>query len=145
LEILIGAIGLLLTAAGFAWQVWKARWDRRPNVEVRVRYTMLTRPDPAGTIRLEAINQGERTVRVTSVGFDTQDGSGATIVLTTTPPFANLPGSIAPGDEGHTYLVADVDALDQAPLDPHLPVVGWVQLATGEKIRSEPRTLMARS
>ena len=145
LEILIGAIGALLTAAALGWQVWRARRDRQPDVEVTVSYALLTHPKPVGTIWLEAINRGNRPVRVVSVCFHTQDGSGNTIVITRMQPYANLPGEIAPNDTGYTYLVADVDALDKAPLDPRLPVVGWVQLATGEKIRSKPRTLMARS
>jgi hypothetical protein len=145
LEILLGAIGALLTAAGLGWSIWRSRRDRQPDVEVKVSYAMLTHPEPRGVIWLDAVNRGDRLVWVTSVGFDTQDGTGRTIVLTRLQPYANLPGSIEPNARGSTYLPADVDALDQAPLDPRLPVVGWVQLATGEKITSKPRTLMARS
>jgi hypothetical protein len=50
LEILVAAIGALLTAAAFGWQVWRARRDRQPDVEVTVSYAMLTHPEPVGTI-----------------------------------------------------------------------------------------------
>jgi hypothetical protein len=143
-ELLVGALGVLLTAVGVGHQLWKARRRRKPDVGVKISYALLAFPDNAvGAVVLEALNHGDHLVRVVGVGFDAQDGSGNTVQLTQIPPGATIPGQIGAHDSGQTWVIADHD-VGQVPFDLYRPLVGWVRLATDEKIKSEARTLMRR-
>lgn len=131
-----------VSTGSLGWQIWTRYQARRPQVEVEVSNALLTYPDRDGqwAARIDVRNRGDLPVRVTSVGFNMQDGSGQTVVPVRIPPGATLPGDIRPRDSGFTYLrVAELP-----PLDPFRPLVGWASLSTGERIHSKPVTLRVR-
>jgi hypothetical protein len=129
----------LVSTVALGWQVLKERRARRPQVEVQVLNAMLTYParEPAWSAQIEARNHGDMPIRVTSAGFNLQDGSGNTVVIIQQPPGATLPGVIGPRDSGMTYLLME----KLGPLDPFRQLVGWVSLSTGQRIHSKPFTL----
>jgi hypothetical protein len=135
----IAGYAAVVSTVAVGWQILKERRTRRPQVEVKVMNAMLTYParDPEWSAQIEARNRGDLPVRVTSAGFNLQDGSGATVAIIQQPPGANLPGVIGPRDSAMTYLLMD----ELGPLDPFRPLVGWVSLSTGERIHSKPATL----
>jgi hypothetical protein len=133
----------IVSTIALGWQIQKERRARRPQVEVKLSYSLLTYPDRPGAVgvaRLEARNRGDMPIRVASAGFDLQDGSGGHIAHTRPQPEATLPGVIEPRDSGFTYLLEDA----LGPLDPYRPLIGWVLLSTGERIHSKPTTLLRR-
>jgi hypothetical protein len=93
-----------------------------------------------GAVQVEARNRGDHPIRATSAGFEVQDGSGNVAAIIHQPPAATIPGVIQPRDSAFTYLLEN----ELGPLDPTRPLVGWVTLSTGERIHSEPTTLMRR-
>jgi hypothetical protein len=140
-DIIAGYAAVVATVA-LGWEIWSARQARRPQVEVRLYNALLTfiGADPPWAAQIEVRNRGDLPVRVTSVGFNVQDGSGQTVVITQMQPGATLPGDIRPRDSGFTYLLIE----HMAPLDPTRPLVAWASLSTGERIYSRPVTLRAR-
>jgi hypothetical protein len=141
-ELALAALGVLLTAAGVGHQVWKARRRKQSDVTVKISYSLLSLPaGPVWAVLLEAINHGEHPVRVTGLGFDVQDRSGNTIQLGRIPPGATIPGEVKPHDSGQTWLIADRD-VGEVAFDLFRPLVGWVRLATGDRIKSKPTTML---
>ena len=144
MELVLGALGVLLTAVGVGHQLWKARRRKRPDVEVKISYALLNFPTGAvGAVLLEVLNHSDHPIRVAGVGFDLQDGSGRTLQLAAIPPGATIPGEIAAHDSGQTWIIADSD-VGEMPVDLFRPLVGWVRLSTNEKIRAKVRTLMTK-
>jgi hypothetical protein len=143
-ELILGALGILLTAVGVGHQLWKARRRKRPDVEAKISYALLDfSTDAVWAVLLEAINHGDHPVRVVGLGFDVQDGSGCTIQLARIPPGATIPGEIKPHDRGQTWLIADPKA-GEVPVDLFRPLVGWVRLAGGEQIKSRSKAMMTQ-
>jgi hypothetical protein len=135
----IAGYAAVVSTVAVGWQILKERRAQRPQIEVKVMNAMLTYParEPAWSIQIEARNRGDLPVRVSSAGFNLQDGSGNTVAIIQPPPGATLPGLIGPRDAAMTYLLME----DLGPLDPYRPLVGWVSLSTGERIHSKPSTL----
>jgi hypothetical protein len=131
-----------VSTGSLGWQIWNARQARRPQVEVVLSNSLLNfvGPEPEWAVQVDVRNHGDQQVRVTSVGFNMQDGSGRTVTLTRIPPLATLPGEIAPRDSGFTYLLEP----EWTWLDPFRPLVAWVKLSTGQPIYSKPFTLRSR-
>jgi hypothetical protein len=132
----------VVSTVALGWQILKERRARRPQVEVKVSYALLGYPsrEPAEAAEIEARNRGDHPIRVTSAGFNLQDDSGRTVVITWQPPGATLPAVVGSRDSGMTYLLRE----ELGPLDVFRPLVGWVSLSTGERFHSRPRTLMRR-
>jgi hypothetical protein len=132
----------LVSTVAVGWQILKERRARRPQVEVKISYSLLGYPGrgAAGAAHIEVRNRGDMPVRVTSAGFELQDGSEDVAHITHQPPSATLPGVIGPRDSGFTYILEDA----LGPLDPFRPLVGFVRLSTGERILSKPTTLLRR-
>ena len=132
----------LVSTVALGWQILKERRARRPQVEVQIRYSLIGYPGPgaAEAAHIEARNRADMPVRVTGAGFNAQDGSEYVAFITHQPPGATLPGMIGPRDSGFTYLLKD----ELGPLDPFRPLVGFVSLSTGERILSQPTTLLRR-
>lgn len=132
----------IVSTVALGWQILKEGRARRPQVEVKVSYALLGYPnrEPAEAAEIEARNRGDHPIRVTSAGFNLQDDSGRTVVITSQPPGAALPGVVGPRDSGMTYLLRE----ELGPLDVFRPLIGWVSLSTGERFHSRPRTLMRR-
>jgi hypothetical protein len=139
---LIAGYAAVVASVALGWQILKERRARRPQVEVKISYSLLGYPDreAAGAAHIEARNRGDMPVRVTSAGFELQDDSEKVAHITHQPPGATLPGVIGPRDSGFTYLLEDA----LGPLDPFRPLVGFVGLSTGERVRSRPTTLLRR-
>jgi hypothetical protein len=140
-DVIAGYAAVVATGA-LGWQIVKERQARRPQVEVQIRYALLTYPGGglAEAANLEARNHGDLPVRVNSAGFNLQDGSGNVAAVVHQPPGATLPGVIGPRDSGFTYLLDT----ELGPLDPYRPMVGWVSLSTGERVHSKPTTMRSR-
>jgi hypothetical protein len=132
----------IVSTVALGWQILKERRARRPQVDVKVALALIAPPggEVLETVQIEARNRGDHPIRVTSAGFNVQDDSGNTVVMTWQPPGSTLPGVIGPRDSGMTYLLRD----ELGPLDVFRPLVGWVSLSTGERVHSRPRTLMRR-
>jgi hypothetical protein len=91
-------------------------------------------------------NKSAFPVRWTQAGMDLQDGSER-FVLTGLGESAvegyELPAVVPPGDSGQTAIrVAELLA---AGLDLYRPLVAQARLATGQVVRSAPKTLVRRS
>jgi hypothetical protein len=74
---------------------------------VEIRWAVVTFPAQGvvGVAQVEARNWGDLPVRVTSAGFELQDGSSKVLVIAHQPSGATLPGVISPRDSGSTYLL----------------------------------------
>ena len=88
---------------------------------------------------INVINRENHAVRISSVGFNLQDGSGRSLVLVSPPPAATLPGEVAAHDQGFTYLAESSPDIKNLGLN--RPLVAWARLATGELHKSKPKTL----
>jgi hypothetical protein len=113
---LIAGYAAVVATVALGWQILKERRARRPQVEVKISYSLLGYPDreAAGAAHIEARNRGDMPVRVTSAGFELQDDSEKVAHITHQPPGATLPGVIGPRDSGFIYLLEDA----LGPLDP---------------------------
>lgn len=138
----IAGYAAVVATGALGWQVWDKYQARRPQVEVKISYSILAYPTGGAgeAAHIEARNRGDLPVRVTSAGFKLQDGSGNVLALLQPQPAATLPGVIGPHDSGFTYLLKE----ELGPLDPFRPLVGWVSLSTGERIHSKPTRLLSR-
>jgi len=76
-------------------------------------------------------------VRVTSAGFEMQNGSGQQVVIAWPPNGSSIPGEVQAHDAGMTWM--SEDDLSSSGLDIYKPLVGWVDLATGERFRRRRR------
>lgn len=86
---------------------------------------------------MEATNRSDHPVRMTSAGFFAQDGSGGTIVAPLAPHGATIPERSLRTTRAPHFWRTDLEQL----VDLRKPLVAFVNLATGEKIRSKSRTL----
>jgi hypothetical protein len=90
-----------------------------------------------------AINHGEHPIHVHSAGFLMPNGKDTLVIMH--PPYPGaLPATIAPRDSGNTWVertAAEAQGLNAT----ERPLVGWVNLSTGEQIKSKPRVLVSAS
>jgi hypothetical protein len=137
----IAIYAAVVATAGVAWQVYT--WLRLHGTRVRVTVSnaFLTFPDHLPQVAMITVrNLGGHPIRVTSAGFDFQDGSGRTVVLTQPPPGASLPGIVQPRDSAETWV--EEQHFTSSGIDVFRPLVAWARLATGETFKSKPTTLM---
>jgi hypothetical protein len=126
--------------ASLEWQIVRARRTDRPGITVTVANAMLGYAGaPVWTVSVKAINLGERPAGVHGAGLDLQDGSGGTFVLGLPHELDSIPGTVQPRHDVNAFI--PVDVLEQNGFDLRRPIVGFVNLATGDTIRSKPTTL----
>ena len=142
LTTIVAVYAALVATGGLIWQIYVWLQSRKPQVAVEVSLGLPASPEPEWWIMVKVINRGDYPVNVSSVGFDLQDGSGRSLVLMQQPPPANIPGHIAAHDQGFTYI--PISSHNVELLDLYRPLIGWASLATGEQIKSTPKTLRSR-
>lgn len=121
-------------------EVVRAWRSGRSGITVRVLYAMLGYTGAAiWTVNVKAGNRGKRPIDVNGVGLELQDGSGRTFVSPGPKLVDTIPGTVEPRHVANYFF--EVEALGRAGFDLTRPLVGFVTLATGETIRSEPTTL----
>jgi hypothetical protein len=137
----IAIYAAVVGTASLGWQIMRSRRADRPGVTVNVENAMIgfTDGNATWTVCVKAINGGEQPVGVNGAGLDLQDGSGRTFVLGRLQPLDSIPGTVQPRHEVSAYF--PVDVLQQNGFDLTRPIVGFVNLATGDVVRSTPSTL----
>jgi hypothetical protein len=137
IAIYAGVVGTV----SLGWQIMRARRADRPGINVTVANAMIgfTDGNAAWTVCVKAINLGEHPVGVQGVGLDLQDGSGRTFVLARPHQLDSIPSTVDPRHDASAYF--PVDVLEQNGFDLTRPLVGFVNLATGDVARSTPTTL----
>jgi hypothetical protein len=140
-------IGALGTAGGLGWRIYTWRHEHAQHVEVKITNGFPTygpNNERLGEwcFLITAINRGDHPVHVTSAGFMHPDGSDSNLVIMQ-PPFPGaLPKTIQPRDSGQTWV--ERSAAESRGLDAvERPLVGWVNLSTGERFQSKPTVLVA--
>ncbi len=132
---------VVATVSG-GWQVYTWRRDRQTRIDVSVTNAFLTFDQGLSPMALiTAVNRSRHPVRVESMGFDVQDESGRTLVITAQPPGSTLPGEVRPQDSGKTWI--EQAELASRGFDLTRPLAGWVNDATGKRHRSKRVTLRA--
>jgi hypothetical protein len=122
------------------WQIMRARRADRPGITVKIANAMHGYTGtPIWTVSIKAINMGERPVGVNGAGLDLQDGSGRAFVLGRPEPIDTIPGTVEPRHDLTAFI--PVAVLESNGFDLTQPLVGYVNLATGDTVRSEPTTL----
>jgi hypothetical protein len=102
---------------------------------------MIQVPEGTWCAALDAINESDHPIRVTSAGFEVQGRRGATAPIVHQPVDATLPGVIAPKDSGMTY--APIEALEEIGFNFYKPARGFAHTADGKTFRSKKTTLKA--
>ena len=135
----------VVATGGLAWNLWTWRRARTNVVDIQLRTGYMTMSDGSvgpEIITIHVANRGDRPIRVHGAGLLLQDGSGGQLVIPQPPPGAEIPGTIQPNDSGMTYMLRE--AAERRGIDMFSPMVGWVSLATGEKVRSKAQRLLSR-
>jgi hypothetical protein len=87
-----------------------------------------------------ATNTGDHPVRITSAGLLAPNGDDSALVIMQPLP-GRLPGVVAPRDSGFTWVARS--AVEARGVQTQgRPLVGWVDLATGERVLSKPKVLV---
>jgi hypothetical protein len=131
----------LVGTASLAWQIMRARRADNPGVTVTVANAMIGLGDGNAdwTLSVKAVNGGGLPVGISGAGLDLQDGSGRTFVMARGFALDSIPGTVQPRHDATAFF--PVTLLEQHGFDLTRPVVGFVNLATGDTIRSKPTTL----
>lgn len=133
-------IGVLATTGGLAWRVKAWRHERGTHVRVSVANAFPAYGPELGErhFSIKAINKGDRTIVVSSAGFEVGDGRSA--VMLNFPFGDTLPKELAPGGTCEVYQ--PVENLRLSGFKVTGPIVAFVLTAADERFRSEPRELM---
>lgn len=140
-------VGALAAIAGLSWKVYTWRHDHRHHVEVKLDNGFPTygpNNEHLGewVFKVEAVNRGDRPVKAVSAGLLHPNGDDSTIVFVQ-PPFPGaIPTTIGPQDSAMTWV--EKAAMEARGLDTAgKALVAWVDLATGERVQSKPKVLVA--
>jgi hypothetical protein len=134
----IAGYAAVVSTVAVGWQIRKEWRGQRPQVEVRIWMGVLVSPSGSRPgLQIEARNRADHPIRVASAGYNAQDDSGNVLAIMSDQPGATIPGVIQARDSGFTYLLPE----QLRDMDPSRPVVGFVQLSTGERIHSKPTML----
>jgi hypothetical protein len=137
---LVAIYAAVIATAGLGWQIYAWGRTRRTQMNVSINNAVFGLPmGVLGGVTIEATNRSDHEVRVTSAGFDLQDGSGRKVVIVRQMPGSSIPGNVPPHDSGMTWI--EEDEARHAGLDIYKPLVGWVSTSTGESFKSKPMTL----
>jgi hypothetical protein len=142
ITVIIAIYGALVATVSIGWQVYTWHQSRKPQVIVEVSQGLPGIPNPEWWVMINVINRENHAVRISSLGFNLQDGSGRSMVLINPPPAATLPGEVAAHDQGFTYVAES--SPDIKNLDLCRPLVAWARLATGELYKSKPKKLRSQ-
>ena len=138
---IISGYAAVVGTASLGWQAWRARRADAHGITTSVSFAIVGTSPPVQAVCVKAVNaRGARSIGVTSAGLDLQDGSGGTFVVANMEPPTTIPGTVQPGHALEAYLSRN--AIDQAGFDLTRPITGFVRLATGEILRSDPTTLI---
>ena len=147
----------MVASASLGWQtVWHIKRQRRaeePGITVRLANAPHDRPIARRTIRVIAVNRGERPVGIRVAELELQDGSGRRVPggrgkgtaspkgFTVSPsgPRDTIPGTVAPWHSIEAFF--SFAFLERNGIDLERPLVGLVNLANGHVVRSIPTTL----
>lgn len=142
---IVAGYAAVVSTASLAWQVWSWRLARKNRVTATVSAALvgLNSGEMVDAVSVDVVNRSDHAVRVKGVGLELQDGSGRQMHQMQTPPGATLPGTIPPHDSASTYFLAE-NIEQEAGIDVYAPIAAWVQLATGETVRSKPRVTRTR-
>ncbi len=139
-------IGALAAAGGLGWRIYTWRHGRTPHVEVKISngfptYGPFNERLGEWCLLVTATNRGEHPVHVTSAGFLMPNGEDTLVIMH--PPYPGaLPATVAPRDSAQTWV--ERAAAEERGLNaPERPLVGWVNLSTGERFESKPTVLVA--
>ena len=95
--------------------------------------------EPVHSVCVKAIGNGQKPVHVAGAGLDVQDGSGATFVLARLRPPSTIPETLQPQHSLEAFF--PILILRDHGFDLTRPLTGFVNLAIGKTVRSEPKTL----
>jgi hypothetical protein len=139
----VAGYAAIVSTASLAWQVISWHLARRNRVKVAVKAALLgfDNGEMVDAVCVEVVNRSDHAVRVTGVGLFLQDGSGRQLHQIREPPGATIPGTVAAHDSGSTFFTVE-DIEDS--VDVYEAITGWVQLATGEMVRSKPKVTRTR-
>jgi hypothetical protein len=137
----VAVYAALVGTASLAWQIMRARRADSPGVTVTVANAMIGLADGNAewTLTVKAVNGGGLPVGISGAGLDLQDGSGRTFAMSRGHALDSIPGTVQPRHDATAFF--PVALLEQRGFDLKLPIVGFVNLATGETVRSKPTTL----
>jgi hypothetical protein len=139
---IIAAYAAVIATGGLSWEIYKWRRTHKTKVRVALRNALMPYGDIPRAISVEAINDNDHAIRATSWGLEANDGSGDDMVIVMPMPGSTLPGKVAAHDSGSGY--SDYEEIDASPkIDFKRPAVAFVNLASGERVRSKPTTLAA--
>jgi hypothetical protein len=138
--LVVAICGIGLACLVFGAQIVRLSLARRTRVKLEVTLGVLPqdgRP-PTHTVIVTALNRGSHPVRVRSVGIDLQESSVGLAGFDSFPG-GTLPGVIQAHESGSVHLrLAD---LREKGIDVNAPIVGRVQLASGEIVLSKPTSI----
>jgi hypothetical protein len=135
----VAGYAAVVGTTSLVWQILSARRARQPGVTVSV-MNAIVGYDAVHTVCVKVSNrEGQRAVGVSSAGLDLQDGSGRTYVHFRKGPVDSIPGTVEPHHALSAYF--EVSALEEAGFDLKRALTGFVNLETGDTVRSEPTTL----
>jgi hypothetical protein len=140
MTVAIAAYAAIVSTIAVGWQVFT--WRRSHTTRVRVELSnAFTTPDFRRTISVTAYNDNDHDVRVTSWGFEANDGSGDSALCIQPLPWSQLPGTVGAHDS--KIGIQDWEAAQSPVLDFKRPVTAWVTLSNGKRFRSKSKTLAA--
>jgi hypothetical protein len=135
--LLVGICAVGLACSLLCAQIVRWFLAKRTEVKVQVAHDVLHQKGrtPMEMITITAFNRGTRPVCVRSAGVDMQNGYGGLTGFDSLPE-DTLPGVIQPHDSASVHLSL-VD-LRETGIDTNEPIVGRVQLVSGEIVLSRP-------
>jgi hypothetical protein len=133
----LASYAAIVATLSLAWQVY-LWWHRRSShVKVSLVTTVIAHRggEDLQAITIVATNRSEHPVRVTIAGIERHDDSGVHALTFTSPDGGTMPGVIQPHDSGEIKI--EGEELRKNGVSLYDSIAGWVQLATGELLRSE--------
>jgi hypothetical protein len=139
--VVVAGYAAVVGTASLVWQIHSSRVAARPGVTAEIKLACVGYPSGAvWTVEVQAINAGgQRPVGVTGAGLCVQDQSGASFVLSRIGPPSTIPGTVEPQHRLSAFF--EVAVLESNGFDLKRPLVGFVNLATGQTVRAKPMAL----
>ncbi len=141
IALIVAIAAALLSIASLAFQLLSSRRRQRIEVDVRLGLPIYQRGGGDWSVFIEVLNHTDHPVRWVSAALELADGRR--LYLMQNPPGGELPAVLQPHDSHHTWIPCG--DLERAGLDLTEPVVGTVNLDTGEILHSPRRRLVSRS
>jgi hypothetical protein len=133
----LAVYGAVVATVAVGWQIYTWFQEKQNKVSVALSNVFLVYGrDTVEAIGVRVTNRNDHPVWVQGWGFDAQDGSGQ-LVVTNRGPVDEFPGEVAAHHSKSVRVAFD----DVPSVDRYKPLVAWVNLSTGETIRSKRATL----